>query len=374
MTRTRLALVGLVLLVAGRLSAAPAAESVVGEITAIDLAARTLTLKSDAGATVRVTVAAAIPVLRAQPGATKLDDAAPAALENAAVGDRALVRGVTAEDGTVQARRLVLMSRQDIDQKHAADKEDWRKRGILGTVASVDTAAGRIVVRLGRRTGASEVNVETAGHPVSFRRYAADSVRFSDAKPSDLSAVRVGDELRAKGRRSEDGATLSAEEVVFGTFRMIAGAVTSVDAEHGRVVVRSEESRQPVTVDVGPDARLRRIPPEMATWLARRSQWQQQPGGNPQGQRPGGGQWQRPEGGSPEDMIERMPKVALADLKSGDRVMVSSTEGTDAGHATAIVLVTGLEALQAPAGPRRGGRGADLGLPAELMDLGMGMQ
>ena len=78
---------------------------------------------------------------------------------------------------------------------------------------------------------------------------------------------------------------------------------------------------------------------------------------------------------NPDALIERMPTVALGDIKSGGRVLVSSTRGTDATHLSAIVLVTGLEALTVAApGPRRGGRGIDVGLPGELMDIGMALQ
>lgn len=343
------------MLFAGLARSAPTLETVVGEITAVDPGARTITLRSDDGRTVSASVPADASVLRAKAGATSLNDAVSASLDEAAVGDRAIVRGATAAGASAMtARRVVLMSRQEIDRKHAADKEDWQKRGILGAVTSVDAANGRILVRLGRRTGAPEITVATSGRPVVFRRYAPDSVRFADARPSELSAIRPGDELRAKGERSADGGTLQAEEVVFGTFHVSAGPVVSVDPEHGRLAIREEESGRPLTVGVGPDANLRRLPPELAARLAHR--------------------WGAPERASSEDLVQKMPPVALADIKVGQRVMISSTEGAEPGRVNAIVLVTGLEALQAPSGPRRGGRGADIGLPAEMMDMGMGMQ
>jgi hypothetical protein len=42
--------------------------------------------------------------------------------------------------------------------------------------------------------------------------------------------VQVGDQLRARGSRSADGASFDAAEVVSGTFRNIAGTISSIDA------------------------------------------------------------------------------------------------------------------------------------------------
>jgi hypothetical protein len=70
-----------------------------------------------------------------------------------------------------------------------------------------------------------------------------------------------------------------------------------------------------------------------------------------------------------------MPATTFADLKVGDRILVSSTKGGDASRLNAIALVTGLEAL-AQAAPQigRAARGPESNLPPELMDLGMSLQ
>jgi hypothetical protein len=77
-------------------------------------------------------------------------------------------------------------------------------------------------------------------------------------------------------------------------------------------------------------------------------------------------------GGGPEDLLDRLPSTTLADMKPGDRVLVSSTKGSDPSRINAIALVAGLEAL---AGPRiaggRGARGGESELPPDLLDLGI---
>jgi hypothetical protein len=44
-------------------------------------------------------------------------------------------------------------------------------------------------------------------------------------------------------------------------------------------------------------------------------------------------------------MLERLPTIALADLKVGDTIVVSSTKGADINRLTAITLVTGADTL-----------------------------
>lgn len=46
-----------------------------------------------------------------------------------------------------------------------------------------------------------------------------------------------------------------------------------------------------------------------------------------------------------QEMLERLPTIALADLKVGDTIIVSSTKGADPARLTAISLVTGADTL-----------------------------
>jgi uncharacterized protein DUF5666 len=339
------------------------ADSVIGEVTILDLASRQLTVKTDPGATVEVRADEKTVFLKARPGSSTLNDAAPARLEELAVGDRVLARGRLAEDkASLAARQVVVMTRGDISAKQDAEREQWRRRGILGVVSAVDPARGEITLQARRPGGVPPIVITAAGEGVRFRRYASDSVKFSDARPSSLADVRVGDQLRARGDRSEDGTRFVPEQIVFGTFRTVSGTVAHVDAAGGELTVRDEESGKPVRVAVGADARLRRIPAELG---ARMGRWREG-AGNASGPRGSG------LGGGPEDLLERLPPTTLADVKPGDRVLVSSTKGSDPTRINAIALVAGLEALAPPrmAGGR-GGRGGDTDLPPDLMDLGI---
>lgn len=50
-------------------------------------------------------------------------------------------------------------------------------------------------------------------------------------------------------------------------------------------------------------------------------------------------------GGDIGQMLDNLPALPLAELKKGDAIMVSTTQGADATHATAIMLLAGVEPL-----------------------------
>ena len=56
-------------------------------------------------------------------------------------------------------------------------------------------------------------------------------------------------------------------------------------------------------------------------------------------------------------VLERSPQVAIADLKPGDALIISSTNGGDPSRVTAVTLIAGVEPILAatPASSRNRG-------------------
>ena len=44
-------------------------------------------------------------------------------------------------------------------------------------------------------------------------------------------------------------------------------------------------------------------------------------------------------------MLDRLPQLPLSELKAGDAIMISTTQGYDPGRATVIMLLAGVEPL-----------------------------
>src|SRR5512135_214050 len=99
-----------------------AAQSFTGTVTKVD--AHSLTLKTDAGQEMNVTLTPTASFRRVAPGATDLSKADTIQFGDVGVGDRVLARGKV--DGpAVAATMIVVMSQSDIAKKQAAERADW---------------------------------------------------------------------------------------------------------------------------------------------------------------------------------------------------------------------------------------------------------
>jgi len=342
---------------------AAAAPRPVGTIKSIS--GNTIILTTDAAVDVTVQVQEATKLVRIAPGQKDLKDAIPIQLADVQPGDRILVRGKLAEDGkSVVAASVIALKKADLAEKQSRDREEWQKHGLGGLVSSVDAASSTISVALPSLGEKKSVAVHFSKNTV-LRRYASDSVKFDDAKPAPLEQIKPGDQLRARGTRSADGTGLSAEEIVSGTFRNIAGTISVLDASAGTITVQDLLSKKPITVKITAESQLRKLPAQMAQRIAMRLKGTPTEGQSPapnssgagspvngeQGAKPGGppsGGMGRPGGGGSADlqqMISRIPAATLADLQKGEAVMIVATEGGPNGVSTVITLLGGVEPI-----------------------------
>jgi hypothetical protein len=356
----------------------PAAAKYLGAITSIN--GDTLTVKTTQGDTRQVQVPANAILKRIEPGQTNLSSAVDMQYTDLAVGDRVLVNLDPASTATVPAAlRIVAIKAADVQKKQQQEAEAWQ-RGVGGLVKSVDPSAGVIVVTTGGGPTAQTVTVKTTQATV-LKRYAPGSVRFDEAVAAPISAIQPGDQLRARGQKTSD--TLTADEVVSGGFRNISGTITSSDPASKTLVVKDLVTKKQVTVHMGAETQMRRLPDRMAQFIAMRLKGQSPSGygggaygggaARPQGAAGGsgtgtaaggsgaansGGGWQGGQrgaagsaGGGTGDLsqaLSRAPTIQLSDLQKGEAVMLVSTQGES--DVTAITVLAGVEPLlEAPA-------------------------
>src|SRR5271170_2260581 len=106
---------GPVLLTAGAAAQTPAVKQV-GTIKAIN--GNTITLATDGGGDVEVTVTETTRIVRVEPGQKDLSGATAMALKDLQVGDRILVRGHSAGDAkSLVAAGIIAMKHADVDAK-----------------------------------------------------------------------------------------------------------------------------------------------------------------------------------------------------------------------------------------------------------------
>jgi hypothetical protein len=347
---------------ASEASGASAAARRIGSIKTIS--GGVITLTPDSGPEIQVTVQAGARIVRIAPGEKTLRNSTPVELQDLQTGDRILVAGKASDDTkSITALSIVVMKRSDVEARKEEDRQDWQKRGLGGLVKAVDPATGTATISVTGFGGAKSVVVQTSKATV-IRRYAPDSMKFDDAKTSTLQEIQPGDQLRARGNRSADGTELAAEEIVTGSFRNVAGIVNSVDASAGTMNVQDLVSKKLVQIKVTPESQLHQLPPEFAQRIATRLKAAMAgatgsaagPGAPPPGGAggTGGGNGGMRPGGAPDfqQMLNRMPAVVLSDLHKGDAVMIVATQGTPSVAATAITLLSGVDAIlqAAPSG------------------------
>ena len=332
---------------------------VVGTVQSIS--GKSLTVISDSGSPSNVLVEDATKFLQIEPGKIDLKQATPFTFVDLQQGDRVLVRGVLADDGkTIHAASLIAVKKTALAEKQAKDRAEWQ-RGVGGLVKSVDPSASTISVTTNALAAKKEVVVHFTKDTI-FRRYASDSTRFDAAKLAPLADIQAGDQLRARGTRTEGTADFNASEIVSGSFRNIAGTVISSDASNNILLVQDIASKTAVALKINSESQMRKLPPQFAEGLAARLRNQsagmgqsqtpaqtspaQQPVQPPQPPAtPGAAQGQRGAGGDFQQMIARMPAANLSDLQKGEAVMVVTTQGNGTDPLTVITLLGGVEPI-----------------------------
>ena len=376
---------------------APPAK-IVGTVKSITTSSIVLT--TDSGTDTTVTFAESARIVRATSWQTDLKTAPTIQISDIQIGDRVAARGQTAEGGALVASVAVLMKQGDIAQRQQTERDEWRK-GVGGIVKEVNVPAGTITIANSLLAGGKPILVHVSSNS-EIRRYSPESVKFDDAKPGTLDQIKPGDQLRARGTKNADGTEFTAQAMVSGSFKDIAGTVISTDAANNSLTITDLATKKPVTVKVGPDSHLRKLPQFVAMGIATRLKGgtpgggqdggigagaqeagqKSGGGGRPNGRgadagssgndldasaagarggstgsmgtRGQGGSWRGGGGGPPDfqQMLARMPALSISELNKGDAVMLVATQGSTNSQPMAITLLSGVEPIlsAAPAG------------------------
>jgi len=354
--------------------------------TVKSISGNSIVLTTDSGAEVTVTVTDFTRIVQATPGQTDLKNAAAIQVSDIHVKDRVLALGPNGAGNSVAASTVIVMRQSDIAERQQQEREEWRK-GTGGIVKEVNPAAGTISIANALASSGKPIVIHVSP-ATAIRRYSPDSVNFDEAKPGTFDQIKPGDQLRARGAKSDDGAEFTAQAIVSGTFRNIAGTVISTDAANSSISVMDLLAKRPVTLKISADSQMHKLPPAAAQRLAARlkggasaasgsppgapgesSQSGAQGSSNRGEGQSGQGNW-RGQGGSPDgsqgregyqrgsgppdfqQMLSRMPSVAISDLQKGDAVMLVATEGSATSAPITITLISGVEPIltAAPSG------------------------
>src|SRR5213080_1769284 len=270
-------------------SASPATSAVsgvIGEVKALDAAAKQMVVRDDKGVIFNINLSGKTQYKRMAPGERTMAKATDITLADVGQGDRVWARWRAGSDQkTVPTAQVVVMSKADVAKKQEQERAEWRKRGVSGIVTSVNPSTKEITVSSRSLMGAPQAVIIPITDKVLMRRYPPDTIpKYSEAKPSTFEEAKVDDQLRALGDKSADGTRLTAEEVVFGTFKVVGGTVTAIDATANQIKINDLKTKKPLTIILKPDSVLRRFPENAAMMFGGAG-----PGGPGAGAGPGAG-------------------------------------------------------------------------------------
>lgn len=301
--------------------------SVQGIVTEVKPDTRQVIVKTAAGNVVTVTLGDRTRFMRIPPGEKTKDKFIPITSTDFSVGDSVFARGRMTEDRkSMPALEFYVMSKTAIAEKRNRERDEWTTRGLAGTISNLNAAANEITLDARTAEGPKPI-VIAATAQTQFRRYAPDSVRFGDAKPSSFAELKAGDQLRALGTKSADGTRFTPEEIVAGSFQTIGGAIAEINVEKQEIKINDIQSKQAVTVVVTKDSSMRKLTPELLAAIT------------PASNTPAKGS------GDLQEMFDQLPAFTLQELKPGDSILISSTKSADPTRVTAIAIVSGVGPL-----------------------------
>ncbi|MBV9936955.1 MAG: hypothetical protein JO150_00505 [Acidobacteriaceae bacterium] len=384
-------------------------EHILGTVSTVDTSAGTVSVKEDkTGTLYSIQLQNTKTLLKVPPGATDLKSATRITANDLAPGDRVDVRGFKAESDPngIAARSVILMSGRDVQQMRQQEATAWQ-RSTGGVVNSIDTAGQKLMITARTPEGPKPITVDAG--KAQLIRYSPEHPQTPS--PSQFADIQVGDQVKIIGEKSSDDASITAQKIYSGSFRTVAGTISSLSADGKSMVIKDLATKQPVTVTLENESAVRRLPPPMAYMLARRfnpdfkgalpgaeptsgapagvtnapapptHEWNHPEGGGGPGAAPGGG---GPGGGFPRmrgangdlsQMLDRLPKMAVTDLKSGDAVIVSGSPSP--ANKTVVLasnVIAGVEPIFQSASPRQMQSLGDWGNSLNMSEGAMGQQ
>jgi len=282
-------------------------------------------LKSDSGENVAARFGADTEVVQVPPGELDFSKATRGDVTDILAGDRIMASYVA---GMPEARRIVLITSRDIARRNEAEKLDWQVRGINGLALSHN--GDEITVLIRTPEGNHEAVVTVTGK-TNIRRYAPDSIKFTQAVPGTVAEIAAGDQVRARGVKSLDGKKVVADDLVFGTFLTRMGAIIAVRRDQGEIDIQEVITKKPLTVRIAGDSQMKKMPDLRAMMTGSPSAGDHAPPA-PQAAQPG----------KPFDIqtaMQGLPAATFDDLKIGSAVLVTSTKGATPSSVTAIMLM-----------------------------------
>jgi hypothetical protein len=342
--------------------------SVQGSITKIDAAAKVISVKTDSAETT-IKYSDQTKLLELPPGEADVKKATPIKADGISAGDHILARVQTKDPTGLPAGTIYINRASDIAKENAAKAQEWQTQAVSGFAESIDIAGKKAAIKVKGAAGAPDKDVELdLSGPVSYQRFSDKSLEYERA---DLAGVKPGDHVRVLGTKNADATQIKVTDLAADAIRQIGATVKSIDPATGTITA-VDTSKKPVTINVRPATKLKALDEQTAQMIARIVNPSYQgagrrgggggrgpggpggPGGGPGGPgagAPGGsggggfarGGGRGRGGNQIQTLIDSQPDQKVADLKSGDAIIVSGPATGDSY--TAMMVLSGVDPI-----------------------------
>lgn len=345
--------------------------SVQGSITKVDTAAKVISVKTDTADTT-VKFSDQTKLLELPPGEADVKKATPIKVDGISAGDHILARVQSKDPTGLPAGTIYINRASDIAKENAAKAQEWQTQAVSGFAESIDIAGKKAAIKVKGAAGAPDRDVELdLSGPVSYQRFSDKSLEYERA---DLAGVKPGDHVRVLGTKNADVTQIKVTDLAADAIRQIGATVKSIDPATGTITA-VDTSKKPVTINVRPATKLKALDEQTAQMIARIVNPSYQgagrrgggggagegrgggrglggpggpggpgagaPGGSGGGFARGGG---RGRGGNQiQSLIDSQPDQKVADLKSGDAIIVSGPATGDSF--TAMMVLSGVDPI-----------------------------
>ena len=279
-------------------------------------------------------------------GETTLRNAANIEFKEIMAGDAAVARGKFLKPKiSFLALQVIIITLSDIEEKKKRKREEWKLRGIAGDVKQVDLNAGKILIR--KRGGISEIAEVSIRKDTVFQRYEANAVSVNDYKPSNVNAIKVGDQIRVLTKPDANGKII-AEEVFSGSFRTIIGKISVVDKEKRELSITDAKNGELIIVVVSKETNIRRLTEKSIKSFIEKGQI-----GKPKKK---ANLKRSSEKINLTALLKRSPRIKVSELKTGETIVIACVAPLNSKRVVGMTIVNEIDLLSAQLGKPRDGK------------------
>lgn len=352
--------------------------SVRGSVTRVDLAAKVISVRTDAGTETTVKFSDLTKLNQLPPGEADTKKATPLKAEEMGPGDHILARVQTKDPTGLPAGFIYINRASDIAKENAAKAQEWQTQAVSGLVESIDAAGRKATMKVKGTAGQPDrdVALDLSGN-VNYQRFSDKTFAYENA---DASAIKTGDHLRVLGAKNADVTQIKVTDIAADAIKQIGATIKSIDPATGQITA-TDTSKKPVTITVRAATKVKRLDDPTALMIARivnptfqgtggRGAGRGAGGGAGAGDGAGGGGGRvfgggGQAGGAPggsgfggrggrggrggaaqiQNLIDQQPDAKIADLKPGEPIIVSGPSSPDSSSFSAMMVLAGVDQI-----------------------------